>query len=138
VVRSRDSLQLRASSGKKPTSAPLALAHPTNWQGWSFRPIEAAVADDAWAAWLPTDRPLVIRSWGPGDAMGTRRSGRARKVKRLLSDAGVTGHLRQLWPVVVAEDGGEIVWVPGVRRSDAASDPDGRSGLSFVCEYVNR
>jgi tRNA(Ile)-lysidine synthase len=138
VTRSRDALQLRASREAKPTPSALALSHTTSWYEWSFRPAQQSVDDDAWFAWLPSDRPLVIRAWTAGDTMGVRPSGRARKVKRLLSEAGVTGHQRVAWPVVVAEDGGEILWIPGVRRSDAASDPAGRSGLSFVCEYVNR
>jgi tRNA(Ile)-lysidine synthase len=138
VSRSRDALQLRASREAKPTPSPLALSHTTSWYDWSFRPAKRAVDDDAWFAWLPADRPLMIRAWTAGDAMGIRPSGRVRKVKQLLSAAGVTGHQRVTWPVVVAEQSGEILWVPGVRRSDAASGPAGRSGLSFVCEYVNR
>ena len=138
VIRSRDALQLRASRASKPTPSQLALSDTTSWYEWSFRPAHHADANDAWFAWLPSDRPLVIRAWQPGDAMGIRSSGRVRKVKELLSEAGVTGHQRRVWPVVVAEDGGEIVWIPGVRRSDAAADRTGRSGLSFFCEYVNR
>jgi len=114
------------------------LSHTTSWYQWSFHPIERAAENDVWSACLPAGRPLAIRAWAAGDAMGIRSSGRARKVKELLSTAGVTGHQRAMWPVVVAEDGGEILWVPGVRRSDAASGPACQSGLSFVCEYLNR
>jgi tRNA(Ile)-lysidine synthase len=59
-----------------------------------------------------------------------------RKVKCLLSDAGVTGHERSGWPVVLAGD--QIVWVPGIRRGNAATARSGRPGLAFICEYVNR
>jgi tRNA(Ile)-lysidine synthase len=140
VIRSRDALQLRASNRAEPTPSPLALSHATSWYEWSFRPAHRLDANDVWSAWLPADRPLVIRAWQPGDAMSNRASGRTRKVKDLLSDAGVNGHQRRGWPVVVAEDVGEIVWIPGVRRSDAASDQAGGtiSGLSFCCENVNR
>ena len=139
LIRSRDALQLRASR-KAPTPSPLALSDTTSWYEWSFRRVDRPDANDAWFAWLPADRPLVVRAWGPGDAMGVRASGRVRKVKHLLSKAGVTGHQRRLWPVVVAQDGGEIVWIPGVRRSDAALESASRpgAGLSFFCEYVNR
>ena len=140
VIRSRDALQLRASRGAKPTPSRLALSDTTSWSDWSFRPTHQADANDAWFAWLPSNRPLLIRAWVPGDAMRALSSGRVRKVKRLLTKAGLTGHQRRVWPVVVAEDCGEIVWIPGVRRSDAATNPaDGSgSGLSFFCEYVNR
>jgi tRNA(Ile)-lysidine synthase len=138
VIRSRDALQLRASSGTRPTPAALALSDVTSWYDWSFRPTRGDLIDNDWCAWLRPDCRHVIRSWEPGDAMGTRASGRARKVKELLSEAGVTGHQRAGWPVVIAEHDGEIVWVPGVRRSEAASDPAGQPGLSFVCEYINR
>jgi hypothetical protein len=61
---------------------------------------------------------------------------KVRKVKSLLSRAGITGHDRVSWPVVVAGD--DIVWIPGVRRSEAAADSAGQPGLSFVCEFLNR
>jgi tRNA(Ile)-lysidine synthase len=140
LIRSRDALQLRASREAQPTPSPLALSDATSWYEWSFRRVDRPDANDAWFACLPADRPLVVRAWGPGDAMRVRASGRVRKVKHLLSKAGVTGHQRRLWPVVVAQDGGEIVWIPGVRRSDAALESASRpgAGLSFFCEYVNR
>jgi len=140
VIRSRDDLQLRASRRAQPTPSPLALSDTTTWYEWSFRPVNQPNDNDVWFAWLPVDRPLIVRAWGPGDAMGVRKSGRGRKVKDLLSKAGVTGHQRRLWPVVVAQDGGEIVWIPGVRRTDAAfeSASGPGAGLSFFCEYVNR
>jgi tRNA(Ile)-lysidine synthase len=140
LIRSRDALQLRASTKAQPTPSPLALSDTTSWYEWSFHRVDRPDANDAWFAWLPADRPLLVRAWGPGDAMGIRASGRVRKVKHLLSKAGVTGHQRRLWPVVVARDGGEIVWIPGVRRSDAALESASRpgAGLSFFCEYVNR
>jgi len=140
VIRSRDALQLRASRGTKPTPSRLELSDTTSWSDWSFRPTHQADANDTWFAWLPRNRALLIRAWVPGDAMRALPSGRVRKVKHLLTKAGLTGHQRRVWPVVVAEDGGEIVWIPGVRRSDAATNPaDGsEAGLSFFCEYVNR
>jgi hypothetical protein len=32
---------------------------------------------------------------------------------------------------------GEIVWIPGVRRSDAATVRPGEPGLSYVCESIH-
>jgi tRNA(Ile)-lysidine synthase len=122
----------------KPTEEPLALSNETQWGDWFFRPSATETHDspDSWSAWLPTDRPLSVRIWQPGDAMVSRDGAAPRKVKHLLSDAGVTGHERTGWPVVLAGD--QIVWIPGVRRSDVATVRSGRPGLPFICEYFNR
>ena len=58
VVRSRDALQLRASSETKPTQSPLALSDRTTWSAFSFEPAKAGAAVTPWTAVLPTDRPL--------------------------------------------------------------------------------
>jgi tRNA(Ile)-lysidine synthase len=142
VTRSRDTLQLRASDQVKPTEGSLALSNDTQWGDWFFRPSAGNSHEspeswsDTWSAWLPTDRPLTVRIWQPGDAMVSRDGGAPRKVKHFLSDAGVTGHERTGWPVVLAGD--QIVWIPGVRRSDVATVRSGRPGLPFICEYFNR
>jgi tRNA(Ile)-lysidine synthase len=139
VVRSRDAFQLRASGHGQPAEMPLVWSSTLNWGAWVFRPTTGEGYQDgadSWSAWLPADRPLVVRPWQPGDAMADRAGKPARKVKQLLSDGGVTGHERAGWPVVLAGD--EIVWIPGIRRGDAATARSGRPGLAFVCEYVNR
>jgi tRNA(Ile)-lysidine synthase len=143
VTRSRDLLQLRASDQVRPTPEPLALSNDTLWGEWSFRPaadVASAGGDevdgDHWCAWLPTDRPLSVRIWEAGDALVSVDGAESHKVKHLLSDAGVTGHERTGWPVVLAGD--QVVWIPGVRRSDAATVRSGRPGLPFVCDYTNR
>lgn len=138
VVRSRDAFQVRESNmnaSDEATPAALALSEETRWGDWSFRAGDPNVANDgdSWSAWLPSDRPLLVRRWGPGDAMIHRAGSRPRKVKQLLTAAGVTGHQRAGWPVVVAGD--QIVWIPGVRRGVAATARSGRPGLTFTCEY---
>jgi tRNA(Ile)-lysidine synthase len=104
----------------------------TSWGEWSIGPA-GSVGADAWSAWLPSHGVLTIRGWRPGDVLLRTGPGRQRKVKHLLSKAGVTGHERAGWPVVVWE--GDIVWVPGVSRSDAATDRSGRPVLAFACEH---
>jgi tRNA(Ile)-lysidine synthase len=139
VVRSREAFQLRRCDAEEnPTPVALAVSESTEWGAWSFRSEEHRVeADrDPWAAWLPADRPLMVRRWEAGDAMAWRDAGAPTKVKHLLTDAGVTGHHRAGWPVVLAGD--QIVWVPGVRRVEAATARSGRPGLPFLCEYIHR
>jgi len=132
VVRSRDALQLRASGLEAPGESVFEQSTGICWGAWSIRPSES-VGRDAWSAWLPREGVLTIRSWRAGDVLAGRR-GRAgqRKVKHLLSNAGVTGHERAAWPVVLLGD--EIIWVPGVSRSDAATVRSGRPVLAFACE----
>ncbi|HSQ29313.1 MAG TPA: tRNA lysidine(34) synthetase TilS [Gemmatimonadaceae bacterium] len=136
VVRSRDAFQLRASGHSLPADTALELSTGTTWDGWAFRAIDDAPRETPWSAWLPSEMPLLVRRWKPGDVMCVGAAGRLRKVKYLLSDAGITGHERARWPVVLAGD--QIVWIPGVRRSAVAAARSGRPGLAFACEYVNR
>ena len=99
---------------------------------WRFRQVRRASQSDAWCAALPADSRLTVRRWRPGDRMRASGSRSARRVKRFLSDAGIEGPDRIGWPVVLAD--GEIVWIPGVRRSDAATDRSGRPVLRYLCE----
>ena len=123
------------------TEAVLDLSTATAWGAWTFwagdRPgsVSSAAAEQSdWDARLPVDRPLRVREWRPGDRLiSAGATGSGRKVKRLLNDAGVTGHERSGWPVVLSGD--RIVWIPGVRRSDAATarSEAGRPILAFSC-----
>jgi tRNA(Ile)-lysidine synthase len=87
---------------------------------------------DPWIAQLPADVDVSVRRWQPGDRMQLA-PGMWRKVKRFLSDAHVSGARRGEWPVVLA--GPEIVWIPGVRRSDAAAVRPGEPGVVYRCEF---
>ena len=136
VTRSRSALQLRASSSGEPTPATLALSETTTWGGWRFSPLAGVRVDTPWGAVLPNNRPVTVRAWRAGDVMVAGATPRPRKVKTLLSRAGITGYDRVNWPVVVA--GEEVLWIPGVRRGAIAADSAGQAGLSFVCEYLNR
>jgi tRNA(Ile)-lysidine synthase len=60
----------------------------------------------------------------------------ARRVKGLLRDAGLDVVRRAGWPVVLADD--EIVWIPGVRRSSAATVRSGRPVVLFHCDRIDR
>ena len=102
---------------------------------WRFRPVHGLDASrdaDPWMASLPDDAPIRVRAWRPGDRMRARGAHAARRVKRYLLDAGVTGLDRAGWPVVLAGD--EIIWIPGVRRGEAATERPGRPGVAYVCE----
>ena len=140
VVRGRNSFGLRHVSARKATAEVSALSDGTRFGDWTFRAEATAALSassrDSWSAWLPADVPLLVRPWRAGDVMAVGRGGSRRKVKALLTAAGVTGHERAGWPVVVSGD--DIVWIPGVRRIDAATARSGGPGLAFICEYQNR
>ncbi|HET9453608.1 MAG TPA: tRNA lysidine(34) synthetase TilS [Gemmatimonadaceae bacterium] len=132
IARSRDSFALRRSAGPAPAEA--ALAPGTRWGDWRFETTEGGgEAPDSWVAMLP-ESGLRVRAWRAGDRM--RAGGLTRRVKRYLSDAGITGELRARWPVVL--DGTEIVWIPGVRRTDAAAVRPGRPGVLLRCDHDRR
>ena len=139
VIRSRHGLRLRASKQATTAEAVLSPAARTTWGPWTFWPGELASPATGrhdvpgWNVSLPADQPLRVRGWRPGDRLMGAAGAPGRKVKRLLSDAGVTGHERAGWPVVLC--GELIVWIPGVRRSDAAALrlPGGAPTLTLSC-----
>ena len=88
-----------------------------------------------WSANLPARKTLTVRVWHPGDRM-IPAGGGARRVKGLLRDAGVDAASRSAWPVVLADE--EIVWIPGVRRSSAASARSGWPVVTYHCERIDR
>jgi tRNA(Ile)-lysidine synthetase-like protein len=93
-----------------------------------------ATIESPWTLWLPAGAAAAVRPWRPGDRMAAPGTGAARRVKRYFGDAGVAGVDRAGWPVVLV--GGEIVWIPGVRRAHAAPAPSGRPGVWLTCRTV--
>jgi tRNA(Ile)-lysidine synthase len=154
ISRSRDGFELRRVSGAADLDTEKRLLPGMHWDGWRFHEArdldaldlsrdanaldpsrDANASLDPWIAQLPANAPLTVRRWQPGDRMRFGAD-RMRKVKRFLSDARVSGVRRGQWPVVLAGD--EIVWIPGVRRSDAAAVRPGRPGVLYRCELDDR
>ena len=139
LIRSRAHFELRRKSGIDPAARTARLFKaPMIWDRWAFARVEPTSLRDAWRLTLPGARSLSIRAWRPGDTLTIRQGERlvARKVKYFLSDAGISGHIRARWPVVLA--GNEIVWIPGVRRSDAATVRSGGPVVTYACDYLDR
>ena len=149
VFRHRDFFVLRRSSPRRET-VPVSLDGVVRFGEWRFRPVPTVQKRDErtstespgesggkqgeglWVADLPADRHLSVRAWRDADRMRPRTRGAARRVKRFFGDAHIPGPSRAGWPVVLAGD--EIVWIPGVRRSDAASERSGRPVVRYACE----
>lgn len=136
---------LRRRPVREARAVPLPRTGALRWGSFEFRPAEDVVPErrsagraerDLWTATLPVSSTAIVRPWSAGDRLSTAGSQRARRVKRYLSDAGVHGLDRAGWPVVVAGD--DVIWIPGVRRSDAATERSGRPVRRYVCERIDR
>ncbi|WP_124726325.1 tRNA lysidine(34) synthetase TilS [Staphylospora marina] len=77
--------------------------------------------------------PLVVRSRKPGDRMTVLGMNGTKKLKDVFMEAKIPKRLRDRHPVV--ECGGEILWLPGIRRSALA--PVTSATRRFLClEWV--
>jgi tRNA(Ile)-lysidine synthase len=63
---------------------------------------------------------LTVRNWRPGDRYWPAHSGSEKKVKELLQDRRVPPEARANWPVVVAAQTGQIIWVPGFAYAEGS------------------
>ncbi|HET7458214.1 MAG TPA: tRNA lysidine(34) synthetase TilS [Gemmatimonadaceae bacterium] len=134
--RGHTSSRLAASDGDGVLLPTLAEASPARLGEWEFEAVASASGDDPWALWLARGEVALARPWRAGDRMRSPSTGAARRVKRYFGDAGVAGVDRAGWPVIVV--GGEIVWIPGVRRAHAAPARSGRPGVWLTCRTVVR
>jgi len=130
----RDELVLRRVAAQEAGESVLPDVGALEWGTFRFSVAERQ-ADDDWSAELAGEAPIVVRRWRAGDRLAPSRGQSRRRVTRYLSDARIAGSLRNGWPVVV--QGEEIVWIPGVRRSDAATVRSGRPTRHYVCERAN-
>ncbi|MBA4495805.1 tRNA lysidine(34) synthetase TilS [Paenactinomyces guangxiensis] len=62
--------------------------------------------------------PLLVRSRRPGDRMTCYGLNGTKKLKNLFIDAKIPRQSRDSYPIVTADE--DIIWVPGVRRSNKA------------------
>jgi tRNA(Ile)-lysidine synthase len=134
VLRRHDDFVLRTVPAAVSEAVPLRAG--LQWGRWRFTVDRARARDESsgrgWSAVLPATEQLLVREWRPGDRMHGAGDAAPRRVKRFLRDAGLVGPERTGWPVVVC--GEEVVWIPGVRRSDAATVRSGRPEAVYVCE----
>ena len=133
----RGSVLLRRAHATKPRRPARAvrLTGATQVVGaWRFRAADGG-PDSLWRAALPAGAMLTARNWRPGDRMTPLGADGPRRVKGWLRDAGIDAARRVGWPVVLA--GEEIVWIPGVRRSLAATARSGRPVVQLCCEPVD-
>jgi tRNA(Ile)-lysidine synthase len=91
---------------------------------------------DPLTEYVPADRltfPLKVRLWKPGDVMTPFGMSGRKKISDVLTDAGVPTRHRAA--TLVLESEGEIVWLVGVRLSEAfrvESQVQSVAKLSFI------
>lgn len=143
VEATRDVYILGRSGGcakQPPAVLPVNEQGCLEWGRFRFRltsPARAtADALSPWSAWICAESDGLVRAWNAGDRLEPAGGQPRRRVTRYLSDVGVHGRDRAGWPVVIA--GEDVVWIPGVRRSDAATDRSGRPVRHYICERIDR
>lgn len=82
-------------------------------------PIPASlVPDDAHTAYFSEEilnKAVIVRSWEPADRMTLFGKGGRKKVSDILKDEKVSAPDKKDFPVLETE--GQIIWIPGVKRS---------------------
>jgi tRNA(Ile)-lysidine synthase len=105
-----------------------------DWGAFRFSATDEPSGEASWSAAIDGSERITVRRWQAGDRLAPSRGQGLRRVARYLSDARVTGSEREGWPVVMK--GSEVVWIPGVRRSDAATARSGRPIRHYICEWA--
>ncbi|HWG52225.1 MAG TPA: tRNA lysidine(34) synthetase TilS [Gemmatimonadaceae bacterium] len=141
IVRQGDRLRLRHQHTHVEADTESTLRDGTVFAGFRFRRTRSRNpfpkrAPSLWEASFSAEAALTVRGWHPGDRMTPAGARGPRRIKGLLRDAGVDAASRTGWPVVLS--GEEIVWVPGVRRGEAATVRSGRPEVLFRCEHNDR
>lgn len=83
-------------------------------------------------AWFKPDA-LIVRSWRAGERVRPLAGNGRRLVVRCFQEARVPRSRRAGWPVVAGV--AQVVWIPGVCRSDALLPPAGSEALRVDAEY---
>ncbi|MGH7527380.1 MAG: tRNA lysidine(34) synthetase TilS [Gemmatimonadales bacterium] len=87
----------------------------------------------ALTAWFTPD-PLVVRGWFPGERVRPLAGAGRRLIVRCFQDARVPRRRRGVWPVLARD--ADIVWIPGVCRSDALLPQGGTEAVRVDAEYA--
>jgi tRNA(Ile)-lysidine synthetase-like protein len=86
----------------------------------------AATGGEPSAAFAPSDLPLVVRGWLPGDRI--RTPGGTKTLKKLFVERRVPRSARSRIPVV-ADAAGRVLWVVGVEHSSGPCPPSGGTAI---------
>jgi tRNA(Ile)-lysidine synthetase-like protein len=108
-----------------------------SWGRWLFRwepsPAPEEQPRAAMSAWF-TDDALTVRSWAPGEKLRPLGGTGRRLIVRCFQEGRVPRGRRAAWPVLARNQ--EIIWIPGVCRSDAMLPTQGMEALRIDAEYA--
>jgi tRNA(Ile)-lysidine synthase len=107
------------------------------WGRWRFR-WELAVAPEqqdrvGLSAWFTPDS-LTVRPWAPGEKLKPLGGTGRRPIVRCFQEVRVPRSRRGSWPVLAQND--DVIWIPGVCRSDARVPARGMEALRVDAEYA--
>jgi tRNA(Ile)-lysidine synthase len=135
-----DRLVIRRPGGQS-VGAPVELvageeSGEARWGDWCItwcREVAGAPCREGLTTWV-TPGPLAVRARRSGERMRPLGGVGGRPVRRLLMEARVPRAERPAYPLVVR--GGDVVWIPGVCRSDRSLPQPGESGLRLDARRV--
>jgi tRNA(Ile)-lysidine synthase len=108
-----------------------------SWGRWVFRWEPARAPErqprSGMSAWFTTDA-LTVRAWSPGEKLKPLGGTGRRLIVRCFQEERVPRSRRGSWPVLAQNE--EIIWIPGVCRSDALLPPRGTEALRVDAEYT--
>jgi tRNA(Ile)-lysidine synthase len=85
------------------------------------------------SAWFTTEA-LTVRAWSPGEKLMPLGGAGRRLIVRCFQELRVPRSRRPSWPVLARA--GEIIWIPGVCRSDALIPRERTEALRVDAEYA--
>jgi tRNA(Ile)-lysidine synthetase-like protein len=107
------------------------------WGRWRIRWRREAAPErqdsSALTAWFSGDG-LTVRGWVPGEKMRSLARAGRRRVVRCFQEARVPRSQRPDWPILARQD--DVVWIPGVCRSDALLPAPGAEALRVDAEHT--
>jgi tRNA(Ile)-lysidine synthase len=108
-----------------------------SWGRWRFRwePATAPKQHErvGLSAWFTPDS-LSVRAWTAGEKLKPLGGTGRRLIVRCFQEVRVPRSRRGSWPVL-AQDG-DVIWIPGVCRSDARIPAQGTEALRVDAEYT--
>jgi tRNA(Ile)-lysidine synthase len=107
------------------------------WGSWRFRWTPDLAPEHhertGLTAWF-SSRSLLVRPWSAGEKLKPLGGTGRRLVVRCFQDLRVPRSRRESWPVVARDQ--EIIWIPGVCRSDGQLPSPGSEAVRVDAEYT--
>jgi tRNA(Ile)-lysidine synthase len=107
------------------------------WGPWRFRWSPAVTPEHqeraGLTAWFSSDS-LLVRAWSAGEKLKPLGGTGRRLVVRCFQEMRVPRSRRDSWPVVAQHN--QIIWIPGVCRSDAQLPSRGSEAVRVDAEYA--